>query len=288
MSRARLLPYRTLEDHDVAWSGWWYERREVREPLPDLMPGWDYWVSDRIGLNVKIDAATVREKTGLSDISSLEVVALADCPSTLKRFVRRVRLEAEESQDIEVWIDIPAGEAAQRLDVGAFILLADDLQMTPGTAYRAGSRLAVGPSRRVLLEGDASRFPTEAVSFASFNWAEVPWTLNVVFFDLSDSFMGSVRLLVNEDHPLGRAVLSSEVDTVTDSRLKLEVLRTLVGVVAAQEGVENDDYPPESIGEVVGSMCQVFLNRSLAEAVQTYKREPVKFDRLLYAGVAGQ
>ncbi|GAA1815153.1 hypothetical protein GCM10009812_04830 [Nocardioides marinus] len=277
-----------MDDHDVAWGGWWFEREGVRAPLPDLMPAWDYSVRDRIGLNVDIDAMTVREKTGIENISDLEVVALVDCPSTLKRFVHRSRLAPHASQEVEVVIDLPPGEVAHRLDVAAFLLLATDLPPKSRTASRSGSRLATGPSRRVLLEGDASRFPTEAVSFASLNWADVPWTLNAVFFDLSDSFMGSVRLLVNEDHPLGRAVLSAEVDPATDSRLKLEVLRTLVGVVAAQENLDHDDYPPESIGEVVASMCSVFLNRTLAEAVHIYQRDPIKFDRLLYAGVASQ
>jgi hypothetical protein len=33
-------------------------------------------------------------------------------------------------------------------------------------------------------------------------------------------------------------------------------------------------------------MSKLFLNRSLSEAVQMYERKPLKFDRILHAGVS--
>lgn len=285
MSRMRLLPYRTLSDDDLAWGGWWFERQGVRAPLPELLPGWDYSSGDRIGITVDIESSRVAAGSEIDEVDRLEVVAVVDCPSTLKRFVQSVRLQPLSTQQVEVAIDLPPGAVAQALDLSALLLLAEDIPPAPRRASRRGSRLANGPERRVLLEGDASRFPTEAVSFKNLNLEHAPWTLNAVFFDLTDSFMGSVRLLVNEDHELGREVLVQDVETVTDARLKLEVLRSLVAVAAAQEVVVDDEYPPDSIGEVIDSMCRVFLNRTIFEAVQSYQRYPIKFDRLLYAGV---
>jgi hypothetical protein len=98
--------------------------------------------------------------------------------------------------------------------------------------------------------------------------------------------MGSVRLLVNEDHELGRAVLAQPVDPQLENRLKLEVLRSLIAVVSTQGLGDDEDFPPDSIGEVVDSMSKLFLNRSLSEAVQMYERSPLKFDRILHAGVS--
>lgn len=286
MSRTRLLPYRTLSDDDLGWGGWWFERDGVREPLPDLLPGWDYSSSDRVGITVDIESSRVESASGIDAASRLEVVAVADCPSTLQRFVQRVRLEPRATQQLEIAIDLPPGAVAQMLELSAFLLLAEDIPPVPRTASRLGSRLASGPARRVLLEGDASRFPTEALSFKALNIENAPWTLNAVFIDLTDSFMGSVRLLVNEDHELGRAALAQEVDPAVDSRLKLEVLRTLVGVAASQEIAADEEYPSDSIGDVIDSMCKVFLNLTLLEAVQSYQREPIKFDRVLYAGMS--
>ncbi|WP_181311185.1 hypothetical protein [Nocardioides campestrisoli] len=285
MSKTRLLPYRTVGADDVTWGGWWFERNGLREPLPDLLPGWDYASEERIGLNVALEGARLLAATGFTQVDVVEAVAVADCPSMLRRFVARKRLSRDDQQQVELVIELPPGEVAQKLELSAFLLLAEDIPPERRTATRRGSRLATGPERNVLLEGDASRFPTEAVSFSTLRLENAPWTLNAVFDDMSDSFMGSVRLLVNEDHELGRAVLAPAVDPLLRARLQLEILRSLVALASTQEVTESDDFPPDSIGEVVDSMCRLFLNRSLHETIQTYERNPLKFDRLLYTGV---
>lgn len=287
MSRARLLPYRTLGVDDLTWGGWWIERKGLREPLPDLLPSWDYASEDRIGINVVIGSIPLLTATGLDQVDVVEAVAVADCPSMLRRFVARTRLTGDDQQQVELVIELPPGEVAQKLELSAFLLLAEDIPPKRHTASKRGSRLGVGPTNKVLLEGDASRFPTEAVPFSALRLESAPWTLNAVFDDMSDSFMGSVRLLVNEDHELGRAVLAHSVEPLLEARLKLEVLRSLIALASAHDVTASDAFPPDSIGEVVDSMCRLFLNRSLPEAIQSYERDPLKFDRLLYAGVGG-
>ncbi|WP_135452762.1 hypothetical protein [Mycobacterium sp. DL99] len=285
MSKTRLLPYRSLVSSNVSWGGWWLERNGLREPLPDLLPGWDYASTDAIGLSVEVTSSTVLEATGLEQIDLIEAVAVADCPAMLRRFVAQKRLSTDDTQTVELSIELPPGEAAQRLELSAFLLLAEDVIPKGRAASRRGSRLCVGPPRNILLEGDASRFPTEAVSFSALHLENAPWTISAVFDDVSDSFMGSVRLLVNEEHELGRALLAPPVEPQLEARLKLEVLRSLVALTSAQEISDDDDFPADSVGQVVDSMCKLFLNRSLHEAIQTYTRNPLKFDRLLFAGV---
>ncbi|MGH3086929.1 MAG: hypothetical protein ACRDSJ_06370 [Rubrobacteraceae bacterium] len=286
MSRARLLPYRTIAASDVNWGGWWLERDATREPLPDLLPAWDYASKDLIGLSIEVQNTTVVERTGLDRIGLIEVVAVADCPAMLRRFITRKRLTTNEVQELELSIELPPGEIAQKLELSTFILLAEDIPASGRTASRRGSRLCVGPTRSVMLEGDASRFPTEAVSFSALHLANAPWTINAVFDDMSDSFMGSIRLLVNEDNELGRAVLLPVVEPQVEARLKLEVLRSLIALASANGGSDGEEYPAGSISDVVDSMCKLFLNRSLPEAIEAYERSPLKFDRLLHAGVS--
>lgn len=286
MSKARFLPYRTVGELGISWGGWWLERDGVREPLPDLLPGWDYASTDTIGLSIELSGQDILDATGHDSIGLFELVAVVDCPSMLRRFVAKHRLTADQYQQVELRVSLPAGSVAQKIVVSSFMLLADDVEAAARAASRRGSRLAFGPNRTVLLEGDASRFPTEAVSFSALRFEDAPWTVSAVFDGLSDSFMGSVRLLVNEDHELGRAVLAQPVDPQLENRLKLEVLRSLVAVVSIQGLGDDDEYPPDSIGEVVDSMSKLFLNRSLSEAVQLYERNPLKFDRILHAGVS--
>ena len=285
MSKTRLLPYKSALPDDVDWGGWWLDRNGVREPLPDLLPGWDYASADVVGITIEIQSASVLASTGLDSVDSVEVVAVADCPSMLRRFVTRKRLSDVEVQQVEISIELPPGEVAQKVELSAFLLLAADREASGRTATQVGSRICVGPSRTVLLEGDASRFPTEVVSFAALHLENAPWTLSTLFDDVRDSFMGSVRLMVNEDHALGRAVLANPVEPHLEARLKMEILRSLVSVVSTEDISIEDDFPQDSVGDVVDSMCRLFLNRSVHEAVQMLQQDPVKFDRILYSGV---
>lgn len=286
MAKLRLLPYRSLAPSDISWSGWWFERNGVREPLPDLLPGWDYASTEVIGLSVELSSSLVLGYTGLERPDLIEAVAVADCAATLRRFVARQRLPPDDTQSIELSIELPPGEAAQKLELSAFLVLAEDIPPRKHTASRSGSRLCSGPRRSVLLEGDASRFPTEAVAFSALRLENVPWTISAVFDDMTDSFMGSIRLQINEEHDLGRKLLNPPVDPELEARLKLEVVRSLVALAGAND-VEEEEFPEDSVGAVIDFMCRLFLNRSLHEAIQTYRRDPLKFDRVLYAGVGG-
>jgi hypothetical protein len=239
-----------------------------------------------VGLIVEVSARDILDATGHDSVGLFELVAVVDCPSMLRRFVAKHRLTRDQHQQVELRVSLPAGSVAQKIVVSSFMLLADDVEAAPRAASRRGSRLAFGPSRTVLLEGDASRFPTEAVSFSALRYEDAPWTVSAVFDGLSDSFMGSVRLLVNEDHELGRAVLTQPVDSQLENRLKLEVLRSLIAVVSTHGLGDDGEFPSDSIGEVLDSMSKLFLNRSLSEAVQMYERNPLKFDRILHAGVS--
>lgn len=286
MNKSRFLPYRTVNDDDIDWGGWWLERDSIREPLPDLLPGWDYASTDRIGITVDFESQRVLDATGHESIDQIELVAVVDCPSMLRRFIARQPLTGSATQHVDLAVELPPGEVAQKVVVSAFMLLAEGVDAGSRIASRRGSRLATGPSRTILLEGDASRFPTEAVSFSALRYEDAPWTISALFETLSDSFMGSVRLLVNEDHELGRAVLAQPVEAQLEMRLKLEVLRSLISVISAVDLGDEDGFPPGSVGEVVDSMSQLFLSRSLSDAIQMYKQKPLKFDRILHAGVS--
>ena len=180
MSKTRLLPYRTIATSDLPWGGWWLERNGSRAPLPDLLPGWDYAASDVIGITVEVETDKVLNATGIGRIDLIEAVAVVDCAAMLRRFITRQRLSQADVQQLELSLALPPGEVAHKVELSAYLLLAEDTPPSARTASRRGSRLGVGPSRSVYLEGDASRFPTEAVSFSALRLEDAPWTLSAV------------------------------------------------------------------------------------------------------------
>ena len=66
---------------------------------------------------------------------------------------------------------------------------------------------------RVFLEGDQSRFPTEAISFAAHPTAPIgaAWVVEIDTTDFAAPALGSVRLLVNADHAVYRRLTDEPV-----------------------------------------------------------------------------
>lgn len=282
MTSRRLLPYKSISDGDITWDSWWFEREGIRQPLPTHLPGWDYASRETIGITVDVNGPAVLESTCLSSLTSLELVLVADCPALGRRFVSSEPLTDEPFQRLELAVDIPAGEAASKLELSVHLVLSAPLPRKSRVASVSGARVGWSPRFNLHLEGESSRFPTDAVTFAEVNLEEAPWTLSTSFVDLDDSFMGSVRLLINDAHPLGQAVLGVEQDPVAAERLKLDVFRMLVAATNDHARETSGSYDDDSVGAVIASMCELYLRRTLTETAALYRDEPLKFERLCY------
>ncbi|MFC5177865.1 hypothetical protein [Nocardioides taihuensis] len=286
MTARRLFPHRVIGEDDVAWDAWWYERDGIRMPLPTLLPGWDYSRAESFGVTITIDGAAVLESTGLHSLSLLKLALLVDCPASGRRYCATERLTEDPSQQMELSVDLPPGEVADKLELSVHLVLATDTASRPRIASVAGARLGSSPKFILTLEGESSRFPTDSVSFADVGLEPAPWTLSTSFVELDDSFMGAVRLLINEAHPLGVELLSGYPDGSASERLKIDVLRMLVSITCHQVPDGRDEFDDDSVGGVVSRMCELFLNRSLQEASALFREEPLRFERLCYQAVA--
>jgi hypothetical protein len=263
----RLLPYRSINEGDLAWDSWWFEREGIRQPLPTHLPGWDYASQETIGVTVDVNGQAVLGSTGLSSLTTLEIVLVADCPALGRRFVSAEPLTDEPFQRLELAVEIPAGEVASKLELSVHLVLSAAAPRKPRVASAPGAR--VGWSPRFNLH-------------AEVNLEEAPWTLSTSFVGLNDSFMGSVRLLINDAHPLGQAVLGAEQDPVAAERLKLDVFRMLVAATSDEALELSSSYDDDSVGAVIASMCELYLRRTHVETAALYREEPLKFERLCY------
>ena len=100
------------------------------------------------------------------------------------------------------------GQVAGSVSLSAHLVLARTSQPRDNqVAYLRGARIHSSSPFSLRLEGNAGRFPTEAVSFSELGFGNAPWTVTCAYEELSDGFMGRIRLLINIEHPVGRLAL---------------------------------------------------------------------------------
>lgn len=285
MAKLRILPHRSASEHSVTWGSWWYALgSEERHDLEDLVTGWDYATPLRFGTHFSINIAELMSSTGL-DPSSVDVVIMADCSAVQQRFVSRTAITDAITGGREGVISLSPGTVAQEVKLSAHLVLGRaPLNAGPRVATEVGARLGSSPTVRAILEGDASRFPTEIMRFSETNYGNAPWTLTAYFDDLNDSFMGTVRLLVNSEHPLGNEVIQSSSPSIAASLMRLEVTRALIGEIEHRDfHTLSAQWEEGSVGAIIDTLCQFHLGLGMAKAVHYYADDPVGFDRLLHS-----
>lgn len=286
MAGLRLYPHRLAAPDSITWYPWWIQRNGGRTDLDSALDGWDYASDETVGISLKIDTPAVLDSTGLDRLDATAVLVLGDCADTQQRLVAQLPLAGQDtSARLDIPLRLPPGQLAGSVQLSAHLVLARVPSPPRGerVASRPGSRLHASPTHTLRLEGDAGRFPTEAISFRETGRGNAPWTLMCIHEDLSDSFMGSIRLLINTDHPIGRGLLDPAGDPALHGLLRSDVIRLLIARVAP-EVAESDRVSQEegSVGQVLDSMCRLFLRRGLTAAVTLYTEDPTEFDVQLH------
>jgi len=293
VARIRAFPHLVASDASVAWSGWLRRVGDAVVALPTQVEGWDYAQSLDLETEVWVDAQEFVESTGLHDLSEVRLVATVDCPSTNQRHLSITPLtEFLARSQRHVTIHIPSGSVANDINLAVHIALASDMQRQEDglTASEAGARLASSPTTRVYLEGSASRFPTEAISFSAAQMEEAAWSIRIRFDDLRESFAGSVRLLLNSDHPVGSRLASMDetVYGAVASFLRLDIIRALLGAVAdhlTETGLDQLPLDEDSIGAVMSELCVHYLGKDFVSVAELRRSDPARFERVLQEGV---
>lgn len=283
MVTVRVYPHRRADGKSIEWGPWWMDTGGTREELPPFLKGWDYAREQIVGITARVDRESLLTSTGLKALDEIELVAIADCNEAVQRFVTRQRLSELHHKEVDLAIRLPAGEVAGSVRLSAHAVLADS---RPSGAARVaaakGARLLESPTVTLRLEGDASRFPTEALAFSNLGFDNAPWTLITTYSDLGESFAGGVRLLINTENPVGQLALQGDSSKLVLDLLRADVMRLLLAVVAGQSEERFDqDFPEGSVGQVLQSLTRTFFQRELDSVVQLVVDDPLAFDRLL-------
>ena len=184
----------------------------------------------------------------------------------------------------DVSVQLPPGQVAGAVRLSAHLVLA---RTTPEWKYRVaflrGSRIDSSEPFTLRLEGDSGRFPTEPLRFSELGMENAPWTVLTGYDELSDRFQGSVRLLINLEHPAGQLALEPKAASRVSGLLHADVLRLLIANVAAREEDSDESSHQEgSVGHVLETMCQGFLGMSMRAATRLYRGNPTHFDSVLH------
>lgn len=285
MARLRLYPHRMADGGSVSWHSWWIECDGSRLILSSALTGWDYDSEETVGISVDLNEEALLKSTGLPSVDELEILAMADCPMVQQRFVAREPLAGYQSgTTIETQLRLPRGHVAGSISLSAHLVLARTSQPRDHqVAYLRGARIHSSVPFTLHLEGSGGRFPTEAVPFSELGFGSAPWSTACAYDQLSDSFMGGIRLLINTEHPIGRLSLEATAPSWVGRMLRMELIRLLIAQVADQvEASDESSLEEGSIELVLEQMCRFFLGRSLKAAVRTYRDEPAYFERLLH------
>lgn len=285
MAHYRVLPHAVASTESIRLVRWWFrlEDGDVRE-LPEAIEGWDYNSRLVVGADFEINLAELSASSGLPP-HAITAVASLDCPTVAERFTSRSPV-VDGTQSIDV--ELPRGRGADAISVSLHLVaeLSPSLEST-ATETRTGARLFDSAPQRARLEGTGDRFPVEVIKFSSIGLEPAPWTIITDFDDLNDAFMGSVRLFVNSEHPLGAAA-SNPTDTGSSALvMQIDTMRLLISEVS-RSGMYDPtlSWSEGSVADVVGSMCTAYFNRQLDTMINLLTSDPAGFERSLYDAIS--
>jgi hypothetical protein len=288
MARARILPHLELSQDSVTWGDWWVRINGRRILAGKRVDGWDYATPITFELQPSVSTDQALASCGLTSLRDIDVVLLAESPHTGRRFTVSRNVEALAENGGVLPLELPPEQIARSVVLSAFLVLGR--MMTPrddDVAWRRGARLAQSSRETVWLEGDAPRFPTEAVAFSSVGLEGALWDLDISFTDLDESFLSTVRLLVNTEHPAADMLLDEAHPGFPNAHsvLEIDIARRLIHCLATDDALRGDLARPVwqegSTREVLETIAETVFGSNLISITELAKGDPRRFERKL-------
>lgn len=285
MTRRRIQPFRQVSPLAIRSEGWAIQigTGDLQE-LPDYLPSWDYASNISLTLDIEINVPLVLEDTGIDSLDAVGIVVVAECPVSGLRLTELQELQADVSQ-YRVTLRVEPGQFAQEFIAWCGLVLQKEMSFTSSDVpFRAGSRLLISEPRRVVLEGEAARFPSEAVSFEALGWDEALWKMQTEIGSLDDQFNGTVRLYLNSDFREAKTLAEGEEPTILSKFLEVDVARSIFRSIARIDPPElltDDELELGTVGQVADSLARGLLHSDLSSCIEMIRTDPQGFEVLL-------
>lgn len=263
-------PYFVPEPDAIVWGPWSLHDGLGWSELPEAVEGWDPAVDLQVARQVWVDPVRFRQQCGLDPDLVAVVVSWTSSTTDMTESVPPVRLGVDGTAVVEARL------IGERLSgtltlTSTISLVRQPEHHSAGMAAIPGSILAEDV-RQLTLENVSSMFPVHEIDFAKTRLSPAAsWHLETST-ELSAPFYANFRVLINKkDTELCSAVSRGAKDKRQQAILdELEAgVSTLLLELALNlnaELEERDEWPLDSVGDILGRLVDGSNNRVVAPA----------------------
>lgn len=289
VSAGRTPPFLEATGDELSPGGWC---TEDGTEVPRLLVDWDPVTQISLHRNLVVSGPEIADNCALEP--STECVLGCTWEGTATRLRGRGTIQQFNLKDERrgtVAVDIPGRLLGGILNVRTFLAVVDPRPSGALGAARPGEILWTD-RKRVVLEGDDSRFPVNVIDFsdAAMLQSAAGWMLTWQSREFEEPFGASMRLLVNSGEPGVRdaVVTGSESDAADVIRrsIRIDTARTLLGYgLGSDEFIEAaTDYEEGTVGRAIADLIARIFGSLDAGAVRAMRDEqPGEFDARIQA-----
>lgn len=287
MSRAIVFPFLTAAQESV--SALWAFKPE--SDSRGIIESWDVSSDVIASISARIDLAAIREQCRLSTGARIAAsLCWKSRGTSLRGQLASTKLSLlAPTEEIALSGTVLGSSSAQEIEFSLILhLLGRPKHVLDRLSPSEDGAILWRSSRKVLIEGEAARFPVEGRAFSSSSLpGGAPWFLDWTATNLEDPLLGGVRLLLNSEHPAAAEITSeSESGTLWREFMRLDVATQLIRGCLLQEEFRTSPtaYSEGSIGAHVNALITTFLpGHSARTLFSMSQHEPNRFHAELAA-----
>lgn len=268
MPQRTAMPFLVLDDTSVIRSPWLLSLngQDILES-PHILRGWDYSSDLKLSRTLKIDFALASEQLDLApqEIEVDVIISTGTGQGNIPRQSRTTKVGhlCTDNPALEIELAPNSDQLSGRLKLSTRLVLARPARGRMGalSPSRSGMRLWED-QHDIQLEGDAPRFPVEAVSFRQYfagrSQESAMWFLHWAGQDLDSDLTAAIRLFINRDQKdfFERV---QKLDTITLQTIMADVMSQITSRVL-QSGTSEQDListAPGTLGQQVWKWLQL-------------------------------
>lgn len=257
---------------------------------PERLRHWDYFTPLTVGRRLEVDVPGLLDDCGLDGRAQVGAVIQWHSSSTNLRGTAGV-IEIREPE-VTLSLRLPGDRLGGTLRLESMVILAAPADSDVPLAPRRAGSILWSDGTAVVLEGQSARFP---IQVADFERAGIPggpsaaWYLHWSPTDLEAPTLGSVRLMLNRQHPMmARLVTEGAVApelAAAQSALRHDIARQMID--AALENADFDreaEYGPGALGTALQGLLDSTFGSEELEMIRGLRRtSPQDFEVRLQA-----